>query len=102
VLGVVAVSLIPWSAAAAETTPPTRSPSLRTALTDVRPKQVAPPRPSPAVTRRTEQATSNPAAESPTFFKTRTGIVVAAVMAAGAGYAIYSTSHDRIHSAGKQ
>lgn len=41
-------------------------------------------------------------AESPRFFKTRAGIVVAALMIAGTGYALYSSRHDRITSAGKK
>lgn len=39
--------------------------------------------------------------ESGSFFKTPVGIAVIAVVAAGAGYAIYSTRHDRIKSPGK-
>ena len=39
--------------------------------------------------------------ESPAFFKSGTGIAVLAVVAAGVGYALYSTSHDRVHSPGK-
>ena len=35
---------------------------------------------------------------NPSFFKTPAGMVVIGVLAAGAGYAIYSASHDRIHS----
>jgi hypothetical protein len=35
---------------------------------------------------------------SPSFFKSPVGIAVLAVVGAGAGYAIYSASHDRIHS----
>jgi hypothetical protein len=38
---------------------------------------------------------------SPSFFKTPAGIMVIAVIAAGAGYAIYSASNDRIHSPGR-
>lgn len=39
--------------------------------------------------------------ESGSFFKTPVGVVVLAVVAAGAGYAIYSTRNDRIKSPGK-
>ncbi|MEO8077645.1 MAG: hypothetical protein ABI818_15055 [Acidobacteriota bacterium] len=53
-----------------------------------------------AAVRRAEQG--NLAAQSPGFFKTRAGVVIAAVMIAGTGYALYSSSHDRIHSAGKE
>ena len=36
------------------------------------------------------------------FFKSKTGIIALVVMAAGTGYALYSASHDRLHSPGKQ
>ena len=36
------------------------------------------------------------------FFKSGPGIVAIAVMAIGAGYAIYSTQNDRIKSPGKE
>jgi hypothetical protein len=51
--------------------------------------------------RRSDQA-QNPAADSPAFFKTGAGIAVIAAVAAGVGYALYSTSHDRINSPGRQ
>lgn len=35
---------------------------------------------------------------SPGFFKTRAGVVTLVALAAGAGYALYSTSHDRVKS----
>jgi hypothetical protein len=35
---------------------------------------------------------------SPSFFKSKVGVVVLGVFAAGVGYAAYSLSHDRIHS----
>jgi len=41
----------------------------------------------------------NAVAASPhTFFKTKAGIVTVVLLAAGAGFALYSTSHDRIKS----
>ncbi|MCX6544351.1 MAG: hypothetical protein NTV05_08035 [Acidobacteria bacterium] len=39
---------------------------------------------------------------SPSFFKKPVGIAVLLTLAAGVGYAVYSTQHDRIHSAGKK
>jgi hypothetical protein len=39
--------------------------------------------------------------DSGSFFKTPAGLAIIAVVAAGAGYAIYSTRHDRINSPGK-
>jgi hypothetical protein len=55
-------------------------------------------------------ATSAPAAQaapktnngSPAFFKTPIGIAVLTTLAVGVGYALYSTQHDRITSAGKK
>ena len=37
------------------------------------------------------------ATKTGSFFKTRTGLLVLAVMAAGTGYALYSVKEDRIH-----
>ena len=37
------------------------------------------------------------ATKSGSFFKTRTGLIVIAVMAVGTGYALYSAKEDRIH-----
>jgi hypothetical protein len=98
-LGIVAVALIPWSAAAGEKAMPP-APSLRAALAEVRKGNLTPARPVRPVARRSEQA-ANPATQSPSFFTTRTGMLVVGVMAVGAGYAIYSAQHDRIHSPGK-
>lgn len=39
---------------------------------------------------------------SPSFFKKPIGIAVLVTMAAGVGYALYSTKHDRITSPGKK
>ncbi len=39
---------------------------------------------------------------SKSFFRTPAGVVVLAVVAAGGGYALYSASHDRIHSVVRQ
>jgi len=98
VLGIVVLTALPFTARAGEIgAPPARPAPLRTALAAAR---VAPP---PAIRRAAPRAqAANPATQSPAFFKTRTGILVAGVMAVGAGYAIYSTQHDRIHSPGKQ
>jgi hypothetical protein len=40
--------------------------------------------------------------QSSAFFKTGPGIAVLAVIAAGVGYALYSTSHDRVSSPGRE
>jgi hypothetical protein len=38
----------------------------------------------------------------PGFFRSPAGIACLAVIAAGTGYALYSASHDRIHSVARQ
>ena len=40
--------------------------------------------------------TTPQATKTGSFFKTRTGVAVLAVMAVGTGYALYSVKHDRI------
>jgi len=40
--------------------------------------------------------TTTQAGKSASFFKTRTGLMVIAVMAIGTGYAVYSSKEDRI------
>ncbi len=56
---------------------------------------------APVAAARTEQVTEG-APRSGAFFKTPAGVAVLAVMGAGFGYAIYSVSHDRVHSPGKK
>jgi hypothetical protein len=51
---------------------------------------------------RSSTQTGVPDASSPSFFRTKTGVLVLAVFAAGVGYAIYSTQKDRIHSPGRE
>jgi hypothetical protein len=79
------------------------------------PPAPTPPRPSlnalvqqaaavtPIAPARTQTATSAGKTDfgSPSFFKKPAGIAVLATLAAGVGYAIYSTQHDRVHSPGK-
>ncbi len=36
------------------------------------------------------------------FFKSPVGVAILATLGAGVGYSLYSMSHDRIHSPGKQ
>jgi hypothetical protein len=59
---------------------------------------VAAPRAKTA--KRAEQSATDK--QSPSFFRTGAGAVVLAVMAVGAGYAIYSASHDKINSPAKK
>jgi hypothetical protein len=53
-----------------------------------------------APVRAEQEGTAGP--RSASFFKTPAGIAVMAVLGVGVGYALYSTQHDRVHSAGKK
>lgn len=80
------------------------------------PPAPAPPRPSlnalvkqaavvtPIAPARAQTATGADKTEfsSPSFFKKPAGIAVLAALAAGVGYALYSTQHDRVTSPAKQ
>jgi hypothetical protein len=57
--------------------------------------------PAPAATRRASTADQTDLG-SRSFFKTPAGILTIVTIAAGVGYALYSTSHDRIRSPGRQ
>ena len=54
---------------------------------------------APAVARM--QSGSAPNLESTSFFKTPLGLAVIAIVGAGSAYAVYSSQHDRIHSAAR-
>ena len=78
----------------------------------------APPPPRPSLTVLVQQAAAvtaiapvraqatagvdKSALSSPSFFKRPVGIVVLATLAAGVGYALYSTQNDRINSPAKK
>jgi hypothetical protein len=88
---------MPALAQAAQQAPPPAPPSFsaRAIAKAVTPSKSETPRnnlvaPAPAKTT-PKQATS-----SGSFFKTRTGVVVLAVMAVGTGFAVYSAKEDRI------
>jgi hypothetical protein len=104
------IAMIPLPAGAADTveqgrpaglTTPTVSPTVRNikaSMNTIVTREIRAARPVAAP----RAQGSSPVAQSPGFFRTRTGAIVAAVMIAGTGYALYSTQHDRIHSPGKE
>ena len=89
-------SLVPATSLAAERPTTPHVSALRTAVTNVPARSAPTIRPARSAARAT-QGQSGPSAS---FFKTRSGILALAVMVAGAGYAVYSTQHDRIKSPG--
>jgi hypothetical protein len=93
-------TLSPLPAAASDAVTPEKAPTLKKASMERIVARDLPTTPArPAVARPARQGQSP--GGSPGFFKSGPGMVVLVVMAAGTGYALYSASHDRIHSAGK-
>jgi hypothetical protein len=93
------VALIPLPAAAADSARPPKTRNLEASMARIVARDLRTAATTPAAKVRPAQGSDK---SSPTFFKSPAGIVVAAVMIAGTGYALYSTQHDRIHSAGKK
>jgi hypothetical protein len=96
----VIIALVPLPVAAADGATPVKAPTIKRSMQQMVAREVANAPASASAARRASQAQNAAASEG--FFKTRPGIVALVVMAAGTGYALYSASHDRIHSAGKQ
>jgi hypothetical protein len=99
-----AVTLAPLPLAAAEraSTPAPAQP-LRTSIAKHASREalVASPKTAEPRARQTRrQRSNNP--QSSGFFRSPTGIACLAVIAAGTGYALYSVSHDRIHSVARE
>lgn len=93
-------ALIALPAAASDT--PTKAstpPTLKASMQQIVARDVAA---KPAVTAARADRQTSSAGSSPGFFRSGPGMVAIAVMAVGTGYALYSASHDRIHSPGKQ
>jgi hypothetical protein len=95
----VTVVLAPLPALAGEPSPPAKPPGLLASVAKLNPDDHLTATSRPAA--RNQQAGAADL-RSPSFFKTPVGIAVLATLGIGAGYAIYSTQHDRVHSAGKK
>jgi hypothetical protein len=94
------IALVPLPLTAAEGGAQGKAPTIKRSMEQIVARDVASAPASARVVRRARLSQSAGASEG--FFKTGPGIVALAVLAAGTGYALYSASHDRIHSAGKQ
>ena len=95
----VALAVVPLPVAAAENSQPTSPVNLRAAIAKAAAAEHLVVTPV-AAARQAQPGTAatDPALQSPSFFKTPLGLAVIAVVGAGAAYAVYSASHDRIHS----
>lgn len=99
VLLAVTAALIPVPAIGADTKPAPKVKTIRSSIREVAAREVAK---SSAVRSAKRAEQNDPSKESASFFRSGPGIAALAVMALGAGYAVYSASHDRIHSPAKK
>jgi hypothetical protein len=99
VLLAVTTALVPVPAMAAETKPAPTTKTLQASMRAAVAREVAK---TPAVRSAKPAQQNDPSTASGNFFKTGPGIAALVVLGAGAGYAIYSASHDRIHSPAKK
>ena len=98
----IAVTLVPLPLLAADTAAAAKAQPLKTSIaTHAKREALAPtPKQSGTPAARPQTASSNP--HSAGFFRSPAGVACLAVIAAGTGFAIYSASHDRIHSVARQ
>lgn len=96
---VAGVALIPLPAMAADSARPPKTRTLEASMARIVARDLRTAAATPAAKVRPAQGNDK---SSPSFFRTPAGVLVAAVMIAGTGYALYSAQHDRIHSAGKK
>ena len=99
VLLAVAAALVPLPVAASDTKPAPKAKTIQASMQEMVVRDVAAV-PARVATRRAEQGSQS--RESVAFFKSKPGMIALAVMIAGTGYALYSSKHDRINSAGKK
>lgn len=94
---IIALCPLPALAGDQEGQPATgKAPGIRASAAAIATRQPLAASPSAAA-----QGQTNPG-KSGSFFKSPVGVVVLATLAAGVGYAIYSTQNDRITSPAKQ
>jgi hypothetical protein len=93
-------TLSPLPAAASDAVKPEKAPTIKASMERIVARDLTATPARPAVARPARQGQSP--GSSPGFFKSGPGMVALVVMVAGTGYALYSASHDRIHSAAKK
>jgi len=98
VLAALVLALMPMPAAAAEPgQQPAKATSLHDSIVKNAAREAARSNSASARASQGEKVDKSPL-DKPSFFKTPAGAIALAIVAVGAGFAIYSTSHDRIHS----
>lgn len=100
----IAVTLLPLPLSAADPATASVAQPLKTsiAMHAKREVLVTPAKQSAATGKSAPRAQQTSDPHEAGFFRSPAGIACLAVLAAGTGYAIYSASHDRIHSVARQ
>lgn len=94
------VAAVPLPCAAQGVGHPAAKPGLKASIGPIA-RAMALDKPVPASRSSVQSPGDARTPESRSFFKTPIGVVVLAVVAAGAGYAVYSANHDRIAPTGR-
>jgi hypothetical protein len=94
---VLIAAAVPWPCLAGDPGQPAAKPRLQASIGPIAKDIATRPAPAARPAARAAQASKEDLG-STSFFRKPAGLAVLAVVAAGAGYAIYSASHDRIHS----
>jgi hypothetical protein len=100
----IAVTLVPLPLFAADSAAAAPAQPLKTsiAMHAKREALVTTATPAASNARRAARAQTTNTQQKPGFFRSPAGVACLAVIAAGTGYALYSASHDRIHSVARQ
>jgi hypothetical protein len=95
----VIIALVPLPAAASDGETDAKTPTIKASMERIVARDLT-AAPASSAVRPARQGRAP--GDSPAFFKSGPGIVALVVMVAGTGYALYSSKHDRITSAGKK
>jgi hypothetical protein len=96
-----AVAVAPLPAWAAESTAPPPGTNLKASIQKVVAKEIAATVKTPVAQAKQAGAEATTDLGSPSFFKSKAGLVALVFTTVGLGFCFYSTSHDRVKSPGK-
>ena len=93
---VLIAAAVPWPSLAGGPGQPAQRPRLQASIAPIVKDVTA--KAAPVARAQAQGTEAKEQLGSTSFFKKPAGLVVLGVIAAGVGYAVYSASHDRIHS----
>ena len=95
-----AVAAAPLPVLAGEPTPPT-NPTLKASIQKVVAQEIAMAAKAPVARSAQSSGGTTTDLASPSFFKTKAGVITLVATVVGVGFALYSTSNDRVKSPAK-